>query len=79
MTFFNLEELSRKITEIKFSIVQNPISIIINNDNANKISKQINFDINSITRLELLNNFYGEISSIIITKGLANEILALKK
>ena len=58
-----------KINEIKFIIIENLITIIINNDIKNKQIKQINFDINSITSLELLNNFYGEISSISIIKS----------
>ena len=58
-----------KLDEIKFTLVGNSISIIINNDIKNKIKKEVNFDFKSISKLELLNNFYGVISSIIITKG----------
>ena len=58
-----------KISEIKIVLMKNQVIITINNDEKNNRIKKINFDIYTISKIELLNNFYGEISSIKILKS----------
>ena len=57
-----------KIFQMKFIFSKLNYMIIINN-NEKVVEKKINkFDYNSINEIEMLNNFFGEVSSIIIEK-----------
>ena len=65
----NVEQIHFNMNSLKILYTEENNGKIINNDIKNKIKQKVNFDFKSISKLELLNNFYGVISSIIITKG----------
>ena len=57
-----------KIFQIKFSFSHNHYIIDINEKQKIIEKKKVDFNFDSISKIEILNNFYGEIPSIIIEK-----------
>ena len=55
-----------KIQKIKFELIDSTSTIYFND--SEKIQKNYNFKFNQISKMEILNNFLGEVSSIIIEK-----------
>ena len=60
-----------KIRQIKFYFSANDYNILINNYKKIESKKDIKYNFNNIKKIELLNNFIGDISSIIIEKQYA--------
>jgi len=57
-----------KLSQIKFDFYANDYNILINNHKKIESKKDIKYNFNNIKKIELLNNFIGDISSIIIEK-----------
>jgi len=57
-----------KIYQIKFDFSANEYNILINNYKKFESKKGIKYNFNNIKKIELLNNFIGDVSSIILEK-----------
>ena len=60
-----------KIRQIKFDFSANDYNILINNYKKIESKKEIKYNFNNIKKIELLNNFIGDVSSIILEKQYA--------
>ena len=60
-----------KISQIKFDFSANDYNILINNYKKIESKKEIKYNFNNIKKIELLNNFIGDVSSIILEKQYA--------
>ena len=68
-----------KIWHIKFIFLKKNYQIDINDKKKVIEKKDINYDFNAIIKMEILNNFYGEISSIIIEKEYSSVFKSTRK
>ena len=64
----NINENFSKVSHIKFIFHKINYQIDINEKKKVIDKKEINYDFNSVIKIEILNNFYGEVSSIIVEK-----------
>ena len=57
-----------KIRQIKFDFSANDYNILLNNCKKIESKKDIKYNFNNIKKIEILNNFIGDVSSIILEK-----------
>ena len=60
-----------KLRQIKFDFSANDYNILLNNCKKVESKKDIKYDFNNIKKIEILNNFIGDVSSILLEKQYA--------